>query len=216
LIDGFIRYKPAARPLGRTSRTINWNSGIFGWFCALLQKNACSRVELVDDAHLTHFRWSGDHLDTTICKHKKDQDGSGLGKQRAMYANPLKPKLCLILAFGVYMISKARTRDPQTQKTKLFEGHSQRVRFADLINEVLSRYSDEQILQIFGTSKEQLATHSIRKYILDLLCSTLDGPNVCAVYIRAGWSLGNTQDRYILGGLGEDNLIGRYLFIFIF
>jgi hypothetical protein len=93
-------------------------------------------------------------IDGTICKHKKDQDGSGLGKQRAMYANPLKPKLCLILAFGVYLISKARTRDLQTQKTKLFEGHSQRVRFADLINEELSRYSDEQILQIFGTSKD--------------------------------------------------------------
>lgn len=58
-------------------------------------------------------------------------------------------------------------------------------------------------------SKDQIATHSIRKFIIDFLLSILDGPNVCAVYIRAGWSLGNTQDRYIVGGAGEDNLIGR-------
>ena len=39
----------------------------------------------------------------------------------------------------------------------------------------------------------------------------IDGPNPCAVYIRAGWSLGNTQDRYIIGGQGEDELCGRLL-----
>ncbi len=114
----------------------------------------------------------------------------------------------MILAFGVYIVSKPR-REGDSSKTKLFEGLSQKNRFAEMIKEVLDDYSDEELLQIFGTNKENIATHSIRKFIINYLTSTLDGPNVCAVYIRAGWSLGNTQDRYILGGLGEDNLIGR-------
>jgi hypothetical protein len=174
-----------------------------------MQKNHCSRVELVDHAHMNHFQWRGDHMVTTICKHKKDQDGSGMGKQRSIYANPLNPKICMVLAFGVYMISKPRSRDPLVQRTKLFEGQSQKNRFGELIKEVLLEFDDEEMLQRFGTLHENLASHSIRKFIIDQLLSTLDGPNVCAVYIRAGWSLGNTQDRYILGGLGEDNLIGR-------
>jgi hypothetical protein len=211
IINKLIAYKPKLRlsERGRATRVINWNSGIFGWLCALMQKNHCSRVELLDNAHLTHFQWQGDHLVTTICKHKKDQGGSGLGKERSIYANPLNPELCMILAFGVYLMSKPRARDPRIQKTKLFEGHSQKTRFCDLIKEILDEFTDDEILQRFGVKKDDLASHSIRKYILNHLLSLLDGPNVCAVYIRAGWSLGNTQDRYILGGLGEDNLIGR-------
>jgi hypothetical protein len=44
-----------------------------------------------------------------------------------------------------------------------------------------------------------------------MLLGIIDGPNPCAVYIRAGWSLGNTQDRYVMGRAGEDELCGRLL-----
>ena len=95
--------------------------------CALMQKNHCSRVELVDHAHLSHFQWHGDHMGTTICKHKKVQDGSGMGKQRAIYSNPFNPKICMVLAFGVYMISKPRTQDPLVPKTKLLKASHRRI-----------------------------------------------------------------------------------------
>ena len=29
------------------------------------------------------------------------------------------------------------------------------------------------------------------------------------VYLRAGWSLGNVQDRYIFAGAGGDQIVGR-------
>ena len=205
LIRKMIGYKPV-----EGARSVNWISGVFGWCSALIQRNACSRSELVDAAHLTHFHWVGDHMVSTVCKHKKDQDGSGIGKMKAIYANPLNPELCCILALGVFMISRSKSRDSGVQKTKLFEGKAQHTRYGDVIKAALKEFSDEEILQVFGTTAENLATHSIRKFIIDYLTSIIDGPNVCAVYIRAGWSLGNTQDRYILGGLGEDNLIGRY------
>jgi hypothetical protein len=63
----------------------------------------------------------------------------------------------------------------------------------------------------FGANIDDLGTHSHRKGSVSFLLSIIDGPNPCAVYIRANWSLGNTQDRYIMGGAGEDELIGRLL-----
>ncbi len=173
-------------------------------------------MEFLDHAHLSHFEWHGDHLISTICKHKKDQDGSGLGKTKSLYANPHNPLLCVVLALAIYIISKPRSETGGVGSDKLFEGCSQKKRFAEFITKILSEYTDDEILQFFGTTVEALGSHSIRKYIIDLLTSILDGPNACAVYIRAGWSLGNTQDRYILGGMGEDNLIGRYIYIYIY
>lgn len=37
----------------------------------------------------------------------------------------------------------------------------------------------------------------------------MDGPNAVQVYLRAGWSLGNVQDRYLFSGTGTDQLCGR-------
>jgi hypothetical protein len=63
----------------------------------------------------------------------------------------------------------------------------------------------------FGANIDDLGTHSHRKGSVSYLLAIIDGPNPCAVYIRANWSLGNTQDRYVLGGAGEDELCGRLL-----
>ena len=30
-----------------------------------------------------------------------------------------------------------------------------------------------------------------------------------AVYLRAGWSIGNTQDRYVFSGAGSEQIVGR-------
>jgi hypothetical protein len=49
-------------------RAINLESAVFGWFGALLQMSLCSRVEILDDVHLSHFSWSGDHMVTRICR----------------------------------------------------------------------------------------------------------------------------------------------------
>jgi len=35
------------------------------------------------------------------------------------------------------------------------------------------------------------------------------GPTAIAIYLRAGWSLGNVQQRYILAGDGGDQVCGR-------
>lgn len=37
----------------------------------------------------------------------------------------------------------------------------------------------------------------------------IEGPNMAAIYLRAGWTLGQVQDRYIFHGAGADQYCGR-------
>ena len=41
------------------------------------------------------------------------------------------------------------------------------------------------------------------------LCGLIGGPSAISIYLRAGWSLGPVQSRYILEAAGGDNLCGR-------
>ena len=55
-----------------------------------------------------------------------------------------------------------------------------------------------------------IGTHSFRKGIATFLSSVPGGPSAIAIYLRAGWSLGAVQHRYIFEGEGgSDQLCGR-------
>ena len=54
-------------------------------------------------------------------------------------------------------------------------------------------------------------THSLRKGAISLVSSTLHGPNSASIHLRAGWSLGSVQDRYIFCDPGADQFCGRCL-----
>jgi hypothetical protein len=51
----------------------------------------------------------------------------------------------------------------------------------------------------------------LRKGAISLASSILDGPGASSIHLRAGWSLGNVQDRYIFADAGSDQFIGRCL-----
>ena len=59
-----------------------------------------------------------------------------------------------------------------------------------------------------GAVIEDWGTHSNRKGVASYLLSMLFLSAV-NVYLRAGWSLGNVQDRYIFAGAGGDQIVGR-------
>jgi hypothetical protein len=42
-----------------------------------------------------------------------------------------------------------------------------------------------------------------------MLSTILDGPGAVAIHLRAGWSLGSVQDRYIFSDSGQDQFCGR-------
>jgi hypothetical protein len=59
--------------------------------------------------------------------------------------------------------------------------------------------------------KEQLGTHSVLKGSVTYCTGMICGPSVVQIFLRAGWSLGSIQDRYISAGEGGDQLTGRVL-----
>jgi hypothetical protein len=87
---------------------------------------------------------------------------------------------------------------------RLFKGKDQKQRFLHKLNTLLSLFSKNELLTIFGVSQDD-SRNSLKSPRISLLLSIVDGINLCAVYIRAGCSLGNNQDRYIMGGPGADD-----------
>ena len=67
----------------------------------------------------------------------------------------------------------------------------------------------EEKIREMGICITMIGTHSFRKGIAIYLSSHPDGPSPVNIFLRAGWSLGNVQSRYIFAGSGGDQFVGR-------
>ena len=87
----------------------------------------------------------------------------------------------------------------------LFDGNDSEGRFGKIEQRVLKEHA--AVLDI-GALICDIGTHSTRKGVISFcleMCCIL----AVQVYLRAGWSLGNVADRYILAGAGGDETVGR-------
>ena len=175
---------------------------IFAWPYMVISWNLMSRCGSVATIMLEHVDWSMDALVITLAKHKGDQTGEGLGNMKHVYANPFNPKVCPLLALAVMMFSTHRPVRARTHQ--LFEGIHSDDRFVKILQIIIAMIPES----ILGASRKDIGTHSNRKgsvsYVLAFCYVT-----AVQVYLRAGWSLGTTQDRYIFAGPGGDQLVGR-------
>uniref|UniRef100_A0A7S0EZ13 Uncharacterized protein n=1 Tax=Hanusia phi TaxID=3032 RepID=A0A7S0EZ13_9CRYP len=115
---------------------------------------------------------------------------------------------------GLYILC---TRDCRyaDSSSKLFPGSDQRQRFAtDLRRAVVfaaEKEANDSVNHAAIMNVEQTGTHSIRKGSVRDLLGLVDGPGTAGIYLRASWSLGETQDRYVTAGAGADQHCGRVL-----
>lgn len=101
-----------------------------------------------------------------------------------------------------------KSRRPSDTSPMIFGTSSVEGRFSkDLTNVVNSMNPEEAIAM--GCSKRDIGSHSNRKGSVTYTMTLATCISAVLVYLRAGWSLGNVQDRYILGGAGGDQLVGR-------
>ena len=151
---------------------------------------------------LQHIDWRADSLIINIPQQKSDQTGEGLSRDKHVYANPLKPSICAVLSTAVLVFCTHRADDPRQQ---LFLGTSGDARFYKALRSFLDIIPETTNL---GANKRDIGTHSNRKGTATF---ALAFPVISAVqvYLRAGWSLGNVPDRYIIAGAGSDQLVGR-------
>ena len=144
----------------------------------------------------------------TTPRTKTDQTGE-TAFAKSIFANPMKPSVCPILALAVATLCRPlRSDSPSTAAPQLFDGNDQEDRFSNILSTVLTTLSTSKAA-LLGAKAEHIGTHSARKGAASYTVTVVDGPSSVATFLRAGWSLGNTKDRYIFEGEGGDQLCGR-------
>ena len=109
----------------------------------------------------------------------------------------------------------------------MFSGGCQDARFSKLLKELLLSEHGAEALEALGLNINDVGSHSCRKGIIFkddrhlfiqlfflgagsyATSGSVDAPSVVAVFLRAGWTLGNVKDRYLfLSGAGDEH-VGR-------
>ena len=187
---------------------------LFGWPYLVLQWNLLARTATVSAMMMEHVSWEGDALLVSTPKHKGDQEGVKCFA-RHVYANPLSPVICPVLALAVLIFTRVLRYDPDAEPQSLpnyrvFDGSSNDDRWSQLLGQVIGSLSEEDV-RLLGAEKKQIGSHSVRKGGATYCAGMVNGPSSIQVFLRAGWSLGNVQDRYLFAGAGGDQLTGRAL-----
>jgi hypothetical protein len=162
--------------------------------------NLFARSVSVSDLRTHHFNWENDCLVIDMSKQKGDQSGEKITPKH-LYANPYNPEVCVILALALHVFSIS-FRSENEDKSLIFVGSPYDL-FTKWLPTALIQISD------LGYTIGDFGTHSFRKGIASFCAGFIGGPSVIAIFLRAGWSLGQVQDRYITYSDGGDHLCGR-------
>ncbi len=169
----------------------------------ILSWNLMSRSKNITSIAFSHLSWENDSLTIMFCVTKTNQAGRNM-HPRHVYANPLQPHICPILALGVYLMVNSFGPD----NVSLFPGQKQYDRFAKLlkvaVDALLKSYSVElESFRLYGT-------HSFRKGGATFTCSgSTAAPHISAVSIRIGWKQPGVQDTYLVYANAGDQYVGR-------
>jgi hypothetical protein len=184
----------------------NTKEYVFARTFMILCWNLMSRAGNCFSICYDHLEWSEDSLSIYFAQMKNDQGGDKPRDPRHIYANPVIPEVCPILALGIYWMSHSFDKD----NLQLFPGSKQYERFRKILKK--SAFIDEldEEMARRGILKESLGTHSMRKGAATY-CSS--GSTACppstAIHLRAGWALGGVQDRYMRYESAGDMYVGR-------
>lgn len=157
----------------------------------------------VHDLMYDHIWWENDSLVMTFVTQKNDKEAKH-SPPKHIYANRKCPEICPILSFAIFIFTIGWRREGS--KRTVFGSETQRT-FGDWLLKILK--SHKEALLALGAAALEIGTHSFRKGIAGFLAGIVDGPSAIAIYLRAGWSLGRVQGRYILECSGSDQLCGR-------
>jgi len=165
----------------------------------LLCWNLMSRSKNISDICFSHLGWNNDALTVHFCVMKTNQKGRNM-HDRHVYANPIMPWMCPILALGVYLL----VTDFEAQSHRLFPGNKPYSRFTASMKGVNQRFAEQ-----FDCIK-RYGTHSFRKGAATYTQSgNTAGPSNSAVSIRCGWKQNGVQDTYLVYEGAGDQYVGR-------
>jgi hypothetical protein len=183
--------------------------GIFGHCYLVLSWNLACRCNNTARIKFSDIRWSQafDAFSILFSQSKTDQLGEEAKYPRHLYANPVSPLVCPVLAVAMYLTSCFDNNE--TPANLLFPGESQDARFANLLQRTIDE-KWEQISQM-GYKRGEIGTHSIRKGAVSYMSSLPGGPPVASICNRAGWTMGKVKDIYMRYVTSGDQFVGRCL-----
>jgi len=179
-----------------------WLEGMFGGLFTKLSVNTIGRSDNVDDLLLENIDWENDAMTLRFETTKSDQAGETTSDVKRIFANQFQPAICTIFAMAVYTWCKRRNPEDK----HLFDGVDQNKRYYNILLTVVSELPAAVDL---GCSREDIGTHSNRKFAESTSVSKLDGPSRTQVCLRAGQSVGRSQDCYMFSEEDGDSLVGR-------
>ena len=167
-----------------------------------------ARCVSVSSLLFEHISWQGDALKIVFPTPKTDPDSTKFSPKH-VYANPLCPHICPILSFAIFFFTLGMRRIGS--RCVVFGDNVKGVedRFGTWLSNFVGEDTMRAAFRDFGVEKTEVGTHSFRKGVATFLSGMVSGPSPIAIYLRAGWSLGPVQGRYIMEGQGGDQLCGR-------
>ncbi|KAF0737562.1 hypothetical protein Ae201684_006717 [Aphanomyces euteiches] len=175
-----------------------------GMHCFLLLSwNLMARALSVASVRYDHITWEGDAMVIKFGRMKNDQEGK-LCYPKHVFANPKQPAICAVLSLGVLVFTRGSHRSDSS--TLVFGAHAKE-KFSAWVLRTCQQCEND--IAALGISVTDVGTHSFRKGVSTALSSYPGGPQAVSVWLRAGWSLGNVQNRYIFAVPGGDQQCGR-------
>ena len=141
----------------------------------------------------------------SFCSTKSDQEGEITNDVKRLYANPFKPEICVVLKLAVHILCHRRTTTGTNMR--VFEGKNQNKRYWNILMQVIFHLIPDHY--DIGCAREDIGTHSNRKFAESTAASRVDGPSRTQVCLRAGQSVGQVQDCYMKSEDDGDALVGR-------
>lgn len=177
---------------------------VFARTFLILQWNLMCRADNMEHLKVEHLGWRNDCLLVYFRKQKNDQDGSRSLVPRSVYANPVQPEVCSVLALGIFWMCFP----PTSLSQNLFTGSAQAARFGAALLRILGSQSD--LLKEHGFVPEDFGTHSNRKGSATYVTSgTPDGPGQVPVNLRGGWTMKDVEKSYFQFERAGDQFVGR-------
>jgi hypothetical protein len=169
---------------------------LFAW-------NLMARAVTVGAIIYDHITWEEDALVIKIGRVKNDQDAKNM-HPRHIYANPVNPSICPILSLALLVFCKPFSYSGSSRQVF---GESGQSRFSEWLGKIAQ--TCQEAIVAMGLILTDIGTHSFRKGVATALSSYPGGPSAISIWLRAGWSLGAVQSRYIFEGAGGDQFVGR-------
>lgn len=184
--------------------TADFPLAMFAHLFLLLCWNLIARSVSVSSLMFNHISWEEDAMVFVFPTQKNDKEGKNNTKLH-VYANPTTPEICPVLSMAIFLFCACQRRG-EAKKT-LFGTDACETRFSKWLRGICLGFALD--LLNMGITAIEIGTHSFRKGVASFLSGLPGGPGPIAIYLRAGWSLGPVQSRYILDGHGNDQVCGR-------